>query len=421
MMRSCVRTSVVSIAVIGALVHSVGCGHGESGSSVGHHDGARPEAELARGPHRGRLLSCDAFSVELSMFENGGEPRLRLYAYRNDEILPPQDLDAAVTLTRLGEVRDVISFSRIGDFLESQQDIYEPHSYDVHVRASVGGEACEWNYASYEARTIIPDEVARRTGIVSERATEQEIKGIVRARGKILPSEHRIAHVIPRFAGVVREGRKHVGDPVEKGEVVATIESNQSLQPFEVKSQISGTVINGHLIVGEFVPDSQWIYIVADLSVVWADLFVPLREADKLALGQEVVVASVNSSARTQGRVTYLAPYVDEKSQSRLVRVELPNPHNEFLPGAHVIGDIVVEEAKVPVAVRRDAIQRYNQWLVVFAKVGDTYEARPIQTGREDSAWAEVVAGLRPNSEYVSENAFLVKADILKSGATHDH
>lgn len=413
--------SLSKVACCVAIALVAGCGGGEPAHSPGHHGSAHQGTQASKGPHRGRLLSCKSFSVELSMFENGGAPRLRLYGYQGNKSIAPQKLEAAIKLKRLGGVTDQISFAPVADFLESQQDIYEPHSYDVEVRASVEGVPCEWSYAAYEARTTIPDEVAKRTEIVSERTAAREIKQIVRARGKILPSEHRIAHVIPRFSGVVREGRKHVGDPVEKGEVVATIESNQSLQPFEVRAQISGTVINGHLIVGEFVPDSQWIYIVADLSVVWADLFVPLRESDKLALGQQVEVSSVNTAARAQGTVTYLAPYADEKSQSRLVRVELPNPGGQFLPGAHVTGDIVVGRVPVPVAVRREAIQRYNNWLVVFAKVGDTYEARPIETGRADPVWAEVTQGLRPDSEYVAENSFLVKADILKSGATHDH
>jgi len=219
----------------------------------------------------------------------------------------------------------------------------------------------------------------------------------------------------------VREGRKHVGDAVEKGEVVAVIESNQSLQPFDVRAQISGTVINGHVIIGEFVPDSEWIYVIADLSVIWADLFVPLRDTKKLSVGQDVRISSVNSVSVSEGRVTYLAPYADERSQSRLVRVELPNPNSEFLPGEHVTGDISVEAAAVPVAIRRSAVQRFNGSSAVFVKSGDTYEAQPIETGREDGDWLEVVAGLEPNTEYVAENSFLVKADILKSGATHDH
>lgn len=379
------------------------------------------EAPFARGPHRGRMLSCEPFSLEVSIFETGTPPHFRVYGTKGKAPIAPGDLSVSVVLQRLVRPPEAISFSPVGDFLESNEEIVEPHSFDVKVRAQYDGAPCEWSYSTYEGRTQIPQDVAQRSGIVAERAEPHVIRSYVRARGKILPSEHRIAHVIPRFAGVVREGRKHVGDPVEKGEVVAVIESNQSLQPFDVRAQISGTVINGHVIIGEFVPDSEWIYVIADLSVIWADLFVPLRDTKKLSVGQDVRISSVNSVSVSEGRVTYLAPYADERSQSRLVRVELPNPNSEFLPGEHVTGDISVEAAAVPVAIRRSAVQRFNGSSAVFVKSGDTYEAQPIETGREDGDWVEVVAGLEPNAEYVTENSFLVKADILKSGATHDH
>jgi len=413
-------TRLITATLVVASLVSVGCRRGESSHGEHHHHGGHEE-EPSKGPHRGRMLTCDDFSAELAIYERGTPPRFRLYVYEGQRPVPAAEVTAVAELRRLGGVVDSISFKPVDDFLESEQVVYEPHSFDVFLRVSVKGGSCEWRYSSYEARTTISPAVAERSGIASERAGSQDVSTIVRARGKILPHEHLIAHVIPRYPGVVREGRKHVGDPVEKGEVVAVIESNESLQPFEVRSQIAGTIINGHLIVGEFVPDNQWVYIVADLSVVWADLFVPLRESSRLALGQEVQISSVNSEARATGRVTYLAPYADERSQSRLVRVELPNPHGEFLPGAHVTGDILVERVKVPVAVERDALQRYNDWLVVFVREGDTYEARPVEVGREDSQWVEVTSGLSPNTEYVAENGFLVKADILKSGATHDH
>jgi cobalt-zinc-cadmium efflux system membrane fusion protein len=202
---------------------------------------------------------------------------------------------------------------------------------------------------------------------------------------------------------------------------MAVIESNQSLQPFEVRSQIEGTVVNGHLVVGEFVPENQWVYIVADISEVWADLFVPLRERDAIAKGQRVFITSVTGAATKEGRVSYVAPYADERAQAQLVRVVIPNEAGDFVPGAFITGEIVVSEEAVPVAIKRQAIQRFRDWQVVFVRVGDIYEVRPVTLGRSDGDWMEVHAGLTPGEEYVVGNSFLIKADILKAGASHDH
>lgn len=391
--------------------HDHGHGHGEEEHSE----------EQVRGQHGGRLLEKGSFSLELKIFETGVPPQYRIYAYNDGKSISPGDFTAEVSLERLGGRVDNFSFSPVQDFLTSEKEVEEPHSFDVNVKAKFKGEEYSWRFESYEGRTTISDKVASISGLQSEKAESREIKTLSRVRGKILPSEHRIAHVIPRFSGVVRESKKHIGDKVEKGEVIAVIESNQSLQPFEVRSQISGTVINGHVIVGEFVPENQWIYVVADLSEVWADFFVPLREQLEIKPGQNLLLTSVSGDKSVEGTISYVAPYADERSQSQLVRVIIQNPNNQFLPGMFVLGDLVVSEHKAPVVVKQSAIQTFRDWQVVFAKYKDTYEIKPVELGKTDGEWIEVLKGLSAGEEYVSENAFLIKADILKSGASHDH
>jgi cobalt-zinc-cadmium efflux system membrane fusion protein len=57
----------------------------------------------------------------------------------------------------------------------------------------------------------------------------------------------------------------------------------------------------------------------------------------------------------------------------------------------------------------------------VFIKSGNVFEVRPVKLGAKNSEWVEVLEGLSPNSEYVTENSYVIKADILKSGASHSH
>jgi RND family efflux transporter MFP subunit len=268
---------------------------------------------------------------------------------------------------------------------------------------------------------MIPADVAERSGIRTEEVSPRVIETTVPLRGKIVPSEHRIAHVIPRFPGIVREGRKHIGDKVEKGEVLAIVESNQSLQPFEVRSQISGTVINGHLIVGEYVPENQWVYVVADLSEVWADFHLPLNEREGVKIGQSVAVSAALHSRSITGSVNYIAPYADERTQSQLVRVVIPNPDGLLVPGMFVTGDLVLSNDSVKAAVRKSALQTFRGWKVVFINIGEVYEIRPLTLGRADDEWIEVVSGIEPGERYVTDNSYTIKADILKSGASHDH
>ena len=86
-----------------------------------------------------------------------------------------------------------------------------------------------------------------------------------------------------------------------------------------------------------------------------------------------------------------------------------------------VKGDVLVKEKEVPLAVKNSALQRFRDFTVVFAKYGDTYEVRMLELGVSDDINVEVLSGLKPGTEYVTENSFLIKADIEKSGASHDH
>jgi cobalt-zinc-cadmium efflux system membrane fusion protein len=83
--------------------------------------------------------------------------------------------------------------------------------------------------------------------------------------------------------------------------------------------------------------------------------------------------------------------------------------------------DVVANEVAVPVAVSADAIQTINDETVVFGRYGDDFEARPLKLGRSDGQSVEVLNGLNAGEKYAAKNSFLIKADLGKSGASHDH
>jgi cobalt-zinc-cadmium efflux system membrane fusion protein len=72
-------------------------------------------------------------------------------------------------------------------------------------------------------------------------------------------------------------------------------------------------------------------------------------------------------------------------------------------------------------AVKNAGLQAFRDFTVVFAQVGDTYEVRMLELGRTDGTFSEVLGGLDAGERYVAANSFLIKADAMKSGASHDH
>jgi len=392
-----------------------------SAGSAGEHAGHGAKEEGAKGPHGGRLLVDGDYAAEVTIFERGVPPEFRVYVYREEKPIDPKDGSLTIDLHRFGGRVDHFRFEPRDDYLLGDRVVEEPHSFDVEVSAEESGSTHRWKYESYEGRTEISPAAIASAGIEIETAGPATIRLTLRAHGRIVPNEDHLAHYGARYAGVVKEVRKRLGDSVAAGEVLAVIEGNESLQPYAVKSSIAGTVIAKDVTLGEFTSESRAIYTVADLSTVWADLNVRREDFQRLRLGQTVTIQTGEGVAETRGPIVYLSPFGAESTQTLLARVELQNGGGDWRPGLFVTGDILVEEPTVSVAVKASGLQTFRDWDVVFLNDGTVFQVAPLELGRRDQEWVEVLDGIKPGDRYAAEGSFIVKADVGKSGATHDH
>jgi cobalt-zinc-cadmium efflux system membrane fusion protein len=189
----------------------------------------------------------------------------------------------------------------------------------------------------------------------------------------------------------------------------------------EIRAPIDGVVTDKHITVGESVGADAAVFVVADLSTVWAEVTVNERDLDTIKTGQAATVMANSTEARATGRVSYVSALVGAQTRAAKARVVLDNPDRAWRPGAPVRVEIVAAEVTVPVAVLADAIQSIRDEPAVFGRYGDQFEARPIRAGRSDGQYVEVLGGLSAGVKYAAKNSFLIKADIGKSGASHDH
>ncbi len=298
---------------------------------------------------------------------------------------------------------------------------YAGHGGEEEEKINHVGRTHRGQHASPEARVELTAEAAQASGIVVEMSGPAKIRAILKVNGRIVPNEEQMKHVVPRYPGVLKEVRKRLGDVVSKDEALAVVESNESLQRYEIKSDIAGTIIEKHAVPGEFVSMGEAIYVVASLSTVWVDLNIHRQDAAHVKVNQTVKIDGGDGSRKDTGTITYISPFGSENTQTLLARVVLPNPDGEWHPGLFVTGEVLLEEAEVPVAVKAGGLQTYRNRTVIFVNEGSFYEPLAIQPGRRDGEWIEVTSGLKPGIRYVAENSFIIKADILKSGASHDH
>lgn len=195
----------------------------------------------------------------------------------------------------------------------------------------------------------------------------------------------------------------------------------EGLTRYEVRSPIDGIVTEKNLAAGEAVKEDANVFTIADLSTVWAEMTIYPKDLASVKLGQKVTVRAGALNAQAEGRVAYVGALVGEQTRSAKARVLLQNPERSWRPGLFVTVDLVQDESEVPVAVAVEAIQALRDWKVVFGRFGDVFEARPVELGRSDGKTVEVLSGLAPGTRYAASNSFVLKADLGKAGASHDH
>lgn len=238
--------------------------------------------------------------------------------------------------------------------------------------------------------------------------------------GEVHPNGDRLAHITPRFPGIVREVRKSAGEVVKAGDVLAVIESSDSLAPYPLKTAIDGIVLAKHLTRGEAVDREKQAFVVADLSSVWVDLSVYQKDLGRIAMGQRVRIHAVNEGPDAEGTISYLTPAVDQVTRTATARVVLDNPERKFLPGMFVTAH-TLDAVEGAVVVHRDAIQSFEGRTVVFVETDEGFSPRPVTLGREGESRVEVLTGLSAGERLAVANTFLLKAELAKSEAEHEH
>ena len=395
-------------------------GHDAHDEAEGGHGEHEEAAEPAKGPNNGRLLVNGDITLELAIFEDGVPPEYRAWVTRAGKAVALDTAQLEVTLTRLGNVKNVIPFKVQGNFLRGTVAVTEPHSFQVEVKLSLDGTPNIWKFDSFEGRTKIIAAAAKASGMSTAVVGPSDIGETRTLFGQVLLDPDRSAKVRARFAGLVREVRVNTGDVVSKGQVLASIESNDSLRSYSVSAPIAGTVMARMTNVGD-VAGSEPLFEISDTTNVLVEIRAFGRDALLLAPGAEVVVNDRISDARFGAKIARVLPKLDPVTRATIALARLAAPSASLRPGTAVSVDVGLSKKAAALSVDVRAIQRFRDWDVVFIQVGEQYEIRPLEIGQRDSRFAEVLSGINAGDRYVVEQSFLVKADIEKSGASHDH
>lgn len=302
---------------------------------------------------------------------------------------------------------------------DSHEDDHDHHDEaDSHEHDEENDHEAHEDEHEHEEEQVstIEDAMAKDVGIMTAKARAQTLHQSIVLYGKLVTASEQLSHVRARYSGLIKSVSYSIGDNVKQGSVLARVESNESLKTYSLKAPINGTIIQRHANKGEVTQD-QVLFSIANFATLWAELRIyPMQQS--LVTKDQPVKLEVNGE-HTTGTIEHIIPILDKPYQ--IARVKIDNSKLGWAPGTLSESQVIVDEFPVKLAVKKLGIQTIGDDQGVFVQSGSEYRFTPLVLGRGDQQYVEVISGLIPGQRYVTENSYLIKADIEKSEAEHDH
>jgi cobalt-zinc-cadmium efflux system membrane fusion protein len=323
----------------------------------------------------------------------------------------------SIELQKLGSTVEEFEFQSSKGVLRSTRALSEPHSFNATIYLTDKKRKYSWEWENLEGRTQIAKKLIEKSQLATSEVQSGTIERHVELLGTLVIPPKNKAEVNARFSGVVETLVADVGDSVNAGDVIAKIQSNDSLQTYIVKAPISGKIVSRNVNVGQLVA-GETLYDIVNANTLWAELKVFPSKRDTIKPGSYVHIKK--GSQQQDAQVKVLIPS-SSQSPYQIAIVEIDNIEGVFSPGDMVTGVVDAQKIAVSLRVENEAIQSMDGNLVVFLHYGNMFQAVPVQLGIKDDNFTEIKHGLKIGQVYVSKNSFLIKADLEKSGASHAH
>jgi cobalt-zinc-cadmium efflux system membrane fusion protein len=314
---------------------------------------------------------------------------------------------------RVGSVVEgtvVETFSDVGDRVRRGQVLANLHSHVVH------DSWAEYRKAMAERRRFENELAFARSG--AERAERL-------LRDKAISAQEHQRALADRVAAeeqldIAKTEVRRAEEALEHlGITNSEDPTGESGEQIPARAPFAGVVLERLVTAGTAVTPGTAMFLVSDLSALWA-----LAEVDEAMLARvgvnrpvEVRVSAYPAEV-FHGRVTFVGDTVNPKTRRIVVRCELPNPTGRLKPEMYATVMLDTGEAREIVAVPGSAVQDAGGRTIVFVEERPgRFRPRDVKLGAEAQGLVEVREGLRAGERIVTAGSFLLKSTLLGAGA----
>jgi cobalt-zinc-cadmium efflux system membrane fusion protein len=307
---------------------------------------------------------------------------------------------------------------------DHHQDHDDHKAHDEHEHSDHSGHAHGDEHE--EGFVEIPEAKADKAGITSSKVIRGDLSQRIVLPGEVAVNGDSLVHIAPRFAGTLKKVKKQIGEKVNVGDLLATVQSNESLSQYEIKSDTAGVIIDKDASVGEFVTSDKVIFTVANFDTVWVNAAVHTKDLSSLKEGLLASVESKTIKLSQSAKIDYIRPTLSEITRTALVRIVLDNSNGKWLPGMFVSVTIDKPSPATKLLIPIESAVFVENEYIAFVKGtspdGESgFEKRDIRIGEDDGVSVEVLHGLQEGENVASGETFILKAELGKGSAEHSH
>lgn len=183
-----------------------------------------------------------------------------------------------------------------------------------------------------------------------------------------------------------------------------------------IRSPLSGTVLESNVISGNVVQKGDNFFQLSDLSSLWITASVYEKDINLVKVGEKVSIQMSAVSGETYvGYVEAISDVLDETTRTFKVRVLVDNKTGELKPGmfCEVIFESTLQNKLL--AIPEIAVQSLGEEQVVFTPTGkNTFTKKSVKLGRHLGGFVEILDGLKPGDEIVTEGSYTLKSELMK-------
>ncbi len=245
-----------------------------------------------------------------------------------------------------------------------------------------------------------------------------KIETYIKVPGSIDFHPKHALRIHPAFPGIAIKTFKNLGDFVNAGDTLATIESNIGIQTISVVSPIKGEVLSKNIGEGQSVTPEEEIFSIGETTLLQAKVFIPAIDVKHIKLGQTAVLASEQDSS-TRATISFISPILSAETRSATALIDFTSSF--LIPGMFVTAAVVVDTTDIPLSLPARFCANQSKKRVLFKVTDHGAAPNTVYFGARDYFTCEVLSGLEKGDEVFESLSEITVSQSESSDSKDEH